>query len=291
MKLRKLLLILAIGVILLGACSTSPPQLSEIEVVSLDIVPPEVIAGETVSITAEVRNAGTSQGTYTAVLTVDGVEAETKEIAVAAGAAETITFSLVKDQAGSYEVGIGGLFSTLTVKEKPVLKEVELKYDNGMVDKTRLAGPDGGYLVHFLPPSIPFAVKKVKIYGVLFGTGWEESDFEVQVWDKNRKALWSGNYPFTLFPTAGIRYGEWGLWRNKIGWVELEVPDVKVTDEFYLHVWTDDSVRFPQPWGIGVGFDTSGVNEHCEQTKGHEIVQTPADSIWMIRVVGTGIER
>ena len=290
--------------ILLGACaapSTPPvpsetptptptPAPAEIEVVSLNVVPPEVIAGETVSITAEVRNTGVSQGTYTAVLTVDGIEAEIKEIMVAAGATEKVTFSLVKDKTGSYQVDVGGLFSTLTVKEKPVAKEVEIKYDNGTLDKPRFAGPNGGYLVYFSPPSVPFAVKKVKIYGVLFGTGWEESDFEVQIWDKNRKALWSEHYLFTLFPAAGVEHGEWGEWRQKIGWVELEVPDVKVADEFYLHVWTGDSVRFPKPWGIGVGFDTSGVNEHCERTKGYEIVQTPADSIWMIRVVGTGIE-
>ncbi len=289
MRIKILLSVLAVSAILLSACAGPSTPTAEIEVVSLDIAPPEVISGEMVSITAEVRNAGTSQGTYTAVLTVDGVDVETKGVIVASEATANVTFSLVKDKTGSYQVGVGGLLATLTIKEKPVAKEVELKYDNGTVDKPRFAGPDGGYLVHFSPPSVPFAVKKVKIYGVLFGTSGEESDFEVQIWDKNHKALWSENYSFALFPIGSLEQGEWGEWRKTIDWVELEVSDVKVTDEFYVHVWTDDSARFPVHWGIGVGY-TSGVNEYCEQTKGYEIVQRPADSIWMIRVVGTGIE-
>ena len=119
MGTKILLSVLTSGVILLSACVVSCTQSREIEVVSLDVMPPEVLAGETVSITAEVRNTGTSQITYTAILTIDGAEAETKEVMVASGATEKVTFSLVKDKTGSYQVGVGGLFSTLTVKEKP----------------------------------------------------------------------------------------------------------------------------------------------------------------------------
>ena len=119
MGTKILLSVLTIGVILLGACAVPSTQSPEIGVVSLDVMPPEVLAGETVSITAEVRNTRINQTTYTAILTIDGVEAETKEVMVASGATEKVTFSMVKDKPGSYQVGVGELFSTLTVKEKP----------------------------------------------------------------------------------------------------------------------------------------------------------------------------
>jgi CARDB. len=81
-------------------------------------MPPEVVAGETVNVTAKVTNTGTSEGTYTATLTIDGVEAERKDITMAAGATGIVTFSLVKDSPGTYQVAVGGLSSSFTVKEK-----------------------------------------------------------------------------------------------------------------------------------------------------------------------------
>ena len=61
--------------------TTTPlPPPADFEVISLDIKPPEVTTGETVSITAEVKNTGDGEGTYTAVLTVDGVKFETKDV-------------------------------------------------------------------------------------------------------------------------------------------------------------------------------------------------------------------
>lgn len=99
----------------IAACAKPAPAPAEFEVISLDAKPPEVIAGETVSITAEVRNTGGSEGIYTAILTVNGATIETKDITVAAGATQKVTFSLVKDATGSYEIGIGGLTLRLTV--------------------------------------------------------------------------------------------------------------------------------------------------------------------------------
>ena len=105
----------------------TPILAAKFEVTSLDVTPPEVVAGETVNVTAEVTNTGTSEGTYTAILTVDGAEAERKDVRVAAGAAGTVTFSLVKDIPGNYQIGIGGLTSTLTVKKPAVTKTYDLE--------------------------------------------------------------------------------------------------------------------------------------------------------------------
>ena len=284
MTIKKLLLVLAVGGILLNACAAPSTPLAGIEVVSLNIVPPEVTAGETASITAEVRNTGTSQGTYTVILTVDGATVETKQVTVAAGARETITFSLVKDTPGTYTIAIGELSSSLVVKAKPVIKEIELKYDDGVAAKAIWAGLTGGHLIHFSPPSIPFTVKKVKICGLLRGTGWEGREFEVQIWDKDKKTLWKNSYPFAEFLK-----GTPVPWHEEIRWVEMQIPDIGVTTDFYVHVYTDS----PLFEGIGICFDDSIVNEHSEATTNYQVTSwhfpVSKETVnWMIRVVGTG---
>jgi hypothetical protein len=73
---------------------TPAPSMAEFEVIALDFQPSEVIAGETVTITAEVKNSGGSEGTYNAILTIDGATVETKEVVLTPGTSRTVTFSL-----------------------------------------------------------------------------------------------------------------------------------------------------------------------------------------------------
>ena len=98
---------------------------AEFEIISMNIKPMDAVAGETVSITAVVENIGGSEGTYAAILSVDGVPVEAKEVPMTAGSSKVITFSLVKDSAGTYEIGVGGLKSTLIVREEaePVVEK------------------------------------------------------------------------------------------------------------------------------------------------------------------------
>lgn len=94
---------------------------AKFEVISLNIKPLEAMAGETVSITAVVENIGGSEGTYAVILTVDGVTTEASEVMVTPGSSKVVTFSLVKDAPGTYEISIGGLTSTLIVEEEEVV--------------------------------------------------------------------------------------------------------------------------------------------------------------------------
>ena len=68
----RVVLIMAMPILLM-ACQKVPP---EFEVVSLSIVPPEVMAGETATLGAEVRNCGGDESIYDAVLTTDRVKTE-----------------------------------------------------------------------------------------------------------------------------------------------------------------------------------------------------------------------
>ncbi|MBL7125286.1 MAG: hypothetical protein ISS51_04245 [Dehalococcoidales bacterium] len=288
---------LLIGLVLMAlvlpcACAepAPPPSPAEFEISSLVITPTEAVPAEPVIISVNVNNTGESEGSYTAVLTVDGATIETKEVALALGASKTVSFSLVKDIPGTYQVGIGGLTSSLTVKE-PVLvvKEIELKYDDGQA-RDYGAASRGGYLVDFSPPAMPFTIKKVRMCGGLWGSGYEGKDFEVEIWDNDCKVLHSATYPVTKF-VAGAAI-----------WVDVEVPDIEVSDKFYVHVYTGTG-----GWaGIHLGADDSVVNEHSELTirTAEGISKIRADwpfqpEDWagdkskvnfMIRVVGTFIE-
>lgn len=223
-------LLLATVLILPPACK-APAAPAQFEVTSFNISPPEITAGGTASITTQVKNIGGSEGTYTAVLTVDGAQAETKNVTVTPGATETVTFSLVKDKAGTYQVAIGELRSSLMVKLKLVAKEVELKYDN---DKPYeyLVSVDGGWLVDFLPPVTPFTIQKIRLFG---SRGSQERTFELEIWDKDHKVLFKEVYPPSKFPIGESAPGNEKLAAGAT-WVELEVPNIEVADRFYVHI-------------------------------------------------------
>jgi len=294
--MRKTLLILGTLLVtillLLGACvpaptqaptPTPPPSAAKFEVISLDITPPEVTAGETVSITAVVKNIGGSEGTYAVILTVDGVTVETKEVAITPGSSKVVAFSLVKDTPGTYEIGIGELTSSLTIKEKLVVKEVELKYDDGIgTGGTSGSGPGWGYSVHFSPPAIPFTIVKVKVFAML-RTGYVLDTTSVEIWDKDFNVLYSGRKPATEFSP-------------NLDWVTIDVPNITVDGDFRVVFFTNGGNL--QAGGVGVGYDLNG-NKASEVAKADgTIAEWPAPmertrprerTNWMIRVVGTAM--
>lgn len=102
---------------------------AKFEVASIDVTPPAVTIGETATVTIWVKNVGGSEGVYTATLVIDSVNVETKSIAVAPATAKAVAFSITKDKTGTYQVAVGGLNSSLVVKEKPsVLEQLKVAY-------------------------------------------------------------------------------------------------------------------------------------------------------------------
>jgi len=236
------------------------------------------MAGETVNITAVVENIGGSEGTYAVMLTMDGVTVEAKEVAITPGGSKVVTFSLAEEIPGTYEIAIGGLTSTLTVEEKLVAKEFELKYDDGTTDWSQaIGGPGRGHIVQFSPPYTPFTITTVKIFGKLYGTGYENLTFDVQIWDSEQEEIHSASYPHTEFSLQPA-------------WVEIDIPDVTVSGDFYIHVFTNSLKED----GISIHSDSSVVNEHSEVTLYWEIVDwylsSPKEEVnWMIRANGTAM--
>lgn len=273
--MRKLILVLMTLLVAISLVFTACESEPEFVVKSLDVIPPEVTAEELAKITAVVENIGGSDGTYAVKLSVDGVTAEVKETSlIVPGSSTVVTFSLTKDTPGAYEISIGELGASLVVKEKPTIKKVELKYDDGRPDGAH-AFRGWGYLVRFLPPSTPFMINKVKIFGSLYGSGYEKQVFDVQIWDKNLEEIHSASYPHTKFSLSPA-------------WVEIDIPDIAIDGDFYIYVNTYS----PREGGVHVSYDSSVTNEHSEVTQNWEIADwflpTPKENVnWMIRVVGT----
>ncbi len=68
-----------------------------------------------------VKNTGGSEGSYTVVLKIDGVEEARKEVTLGAGKSETVSFTIAKDAEGSYSVDIDGKVAKFTVTAPAVI--------------------------------------------------------------------------------------------------------------------------------------------------------------------------
>ena len=77
----------------------------------------EISIGETVTISIQVSNTGEEEGSYAVTLKINEIAEETKEITLAGGASETVTFTTSGNKAGSYSVDVDGLTGSFTVKE------------------------------------------------------------------------------------------------------------------------------------------------------------------------------
>ncbi len=85
----------------------------------LAIAPEEVGIGETVTVSALVTNTGDLAGKYKVTLKIDGVVVATKDVTLAGGASQKVTFTTAKDVAGTYAVIVGPLSGTFVVKAPP----------------------------------------------------------------------------------------------------------------------------------------------------------------------------
>ena len=194
-------------------------------------------------------------------------------------------------------VGVIGWRIQQTSIPTVVPTEVELRYDDGTAEAV-LSSSRGGHLVTFSPPFTPFAINKIRMCGITFGSGWEDTQFEVQIWDEEQKVLYSARHPFTLFPMA--------MSEEKLAetpkWVEVSVPDIEVKADFSIHLYTG----MGKLEGVHIGADNSVRNRHSNLT-----ILTPertykirdgwtylqgmwfADKSkvnWMIRVIGRSLE-
>jgi hypothetical protein len=216
------------------------------------------------------------------------------------GSTRTVTFSLSKDEAGVYEIGIGARSATLTVKSKRVAMQVELKYDDGVAkDCLSLVKPCTGYSVGFVSPPDPFSISKVRVFGLVYGSpGFDIGNSDLQICDKDNKVLYTTAFSGDKFPL-----------RRRLGdnidstgaWADIDIPDVKVEGNFYIHIYTG----IPSGQGFRMGAASNVINTRSDVTvRGDDGVDNLAPKWpysvapwfgdksrvnWMVRVTGNAM--
>jgi len=100
----------------------------------------EIEEGDTVQVSADVTNNGTVPITVTATVTIDGTpstdSALTRDVTVAAGATETVTFDVPRDTAGEFSLGIqfihdGQEIGTVTAPQSVTVSEPPRRVGGG----------------------------------------------------------------------------------------------------------------------------------------------------------------
>ena len=263
--MRKPIIILTLLVITasaaLPACQpAASPAIFEVS--SLQIKPAQITAGETATVTAVVTNIGSSADIYTAVLSIDTVRSDSKSVHLEPGASQTVSFSITEKIPGTHNIEIGDASAKFIVKPKLVAKQTVLKYDSGFAkDYLGLEKPATGYLISFTPPSTEFIIHSISIMGLIYGSkGVQMRDLEVEIWDASAKVLHKSTLDWKKFPQ--LTYLLSLDLQNKGGWVDLEVPDVSVNGNFYVHIYTGPNIGL----GFRIGTDNSVINAHSDLT-------------------------
>ena len=105
--------------IIARAPEVPPPAPAIFSLSNLSIQPAEVQPQEAVIITVSVANTGGMEGSYTAVLKIEGAKEAEKNVTVAAGDSQSVSFSVSREDAGSYSVVVDGLSGSFTIVALP----------------------------------------------------------------------------------------------------------------------------------------------------------------------------
>ena len=96
----------------------APLSAPELTIASLLVSPSEVDPGESVSITVEVANTGDTPGSRTIELWVEGELEDSQPVTMDPGAVESVTFTVSREESGTYGVAVDGLSGSFTVIEE-----------------------------------------------------------------------------------------------------------------------------------------------------------------------------
>lgn len=190
------------------SCATKTPPLSPspapatFHIARLVISPVEVKPEDEVTISAEVTNTGDAEGSYTAELKINSVIEATKEITLAGGASQLLSFSVSRDIPGTYMVTWDKLAGEFVVAEpappEPVVRTVT--WTDAAITQL-LVGPLPGVEAHFLPDN------RVQLgyYAIISFT------FDCGVTDGK---LWLGDVPSWVVQYLSARIGEYTSYRD-----------------------------------------------------------------------------
>ncbi|MDH5696314.1 MAG: hypothetical protein OEZ00_06940 [Dehalococcoidia bacterium] len=104
---------------------------------NLTITPTEVKPGETVTITVEAKNIGDTICIFPVILKINGVVVEKKMVTLVPGEKKTVTFTVIKDEVGTYEVQVSRLKGEFIVS-KPLPSPASFKATGLSISPTKV---------------------------------------------------------------------------------------------------------------------------------------------------------
>jgi len=203
---------------------------AEFQVDPLTVAPAEPMAGDSVTVMTAVTNTGDIGGTYTAILTVEGEEIDRKDISVEPHKSTAVHFQIAEVITGNYELTIGDSSTVMTVYE---WASYTIQYDTGIV-RADFGGiyvrGEYGHMTQFTPPTRPFKIQKVRFCCWANPKDKHEADtrkFTVRIWNKHgSELLWEQDFPWSSINL------------HMYSWTEIEVPDIRVHNDFNIEVVT-----------------------------------------------------
>jgi len=116
------------------SCGCKEPQF---EYVNLQISPQQIMAGDTISVSIELKNVGTAKGICPVTLSINEEEIEGREVSIESGETKTVTFTIAGKSPGTYKIDINNYFTTITVLRPAEFKLEKLSVSPGEVQMGR----------------------------------------------------------------------------------------------------------------------------------------------------------
>jgi hypothetical protein len=105
-----------------------PPVPAEFVLSDLIVSPNEINPGDLLTVTVEIENIGEESGSYTVVLSLDGVVKDSNSVTLDGGESASISFRLSSKDEGDHVIEVDGLSSSFTVTELPVTPDYTMAY-------------------------------------------------------------------------------------------------------------------------------------------------------------------
>lgn len=107
-------IVLIVLLLVIAAYFLTKPKPAEFEISNLTVSPSEAEANQPILISVDVKNTGGEGGTKKLEFNVDG-ETITENVELDSGESETVSLEIVREEAGTYEIKVGGLSKTIEV--------------------------------------------------------------------------------------------------------------------------------------------------------------------------------
>lgn len=190
----------------------------------VSVSPVIIMEEDVITVSTTISNVGDEPGIYSAVFTVNGEEKARESISIDAEESKEVSFQLTGQESGEYDLAIGESHTIITVNS---WNPCEIKYDKGVIkyELYYYYQGDDSHVVIFTPETSAFKIQQIRLCGIVIVDNLnelKEKAFTVNVWDGHRNTLlWAEDFP-------------WQLFKGSLGWIDIDVPDVRVNDDFMV---------------------------------------------------------